>query len=74
MNSFQKLEQEEMTRAKPSFNGIKSNLDGSMSFIRFLGDAFELYLPKILSVILAMFGVSDSNDRSHPAKKEPHGL
>lgn len=63
-NAFEQLKEENEAKFKDYDNMVKLNLDGRRDIWSFFGEIIELYIPKILTVLLGGNSVSDTNKLS----------
>lgn len=63
-NAFEKLKEENEAKFKEYDSKVKLNLDGRKDIWSFFGEIIELYIPKILTVLLGGNSVSDTNKLS----------
>ena len=73
INNFKELEKEEMKNLDSSVNRIKSNVNSNLGIFQFIGDMFEMFLPKLASILVGLTGGSTIDDsRRNRDKKYPN--
>jgi hypothetical protein len=66
-NNFKRLMEEEERTAPPPPN-LKSDLDRTMGLVRFVGEVVDLYLPRLVDMLVSMVGGSPA---SGPGRQDP---
>ncbi len=62
VNNFKELEKEEMKNLDPSVNRIKSRVNSNLGIFQFIGEMFEMFLPKLASILVSLTGGSSIED------------
>ena len=62
VNNFKELEKEEIKNLDSSVNRIKSNVNSNLGIFQFIGDMFEMFLPKLASILVSLTGGSTVDD------------
>ena len=70
MNNFQELEKKKLDIYPDSTRRIKRRVDGSRDIYKFVGNIFDLYLPKIVGFMTALLG--SESDATIPKSKYPN--
>ena len=70
-NSFKELEKLEIEKLDNAVRRIKSKVNSNISVFNLFGDMSELFLPKILGLIVAMLGGKSDRNPS-PKNKYPN--
>ena len=72
VNNFKELEKEQVEQfSQIQKEKVKSSIDSSVGMFRFIGDIFELYLPKVVDMFVRMSG-GGPNENGLSKKKENH--
>lgn len=69
MNNFQRLEAKNMEETHEVKHRVKQRVDKSMDMYRFVGNIFDLYIPKIVGFMSVMLG---GEQKAPPKSKYPN--
>lgn len=69
LNNFQELERQEMEQRNVPTK-IKSSIDSQVGFFQFIGNLFELYIPRMVDIFANK--MSSSNDNTISKSKYPN--
>ena len=64
-NNFKKLEEDLISQYGEPPSKIKANIDGTFDIFRACGDIVELFIPKMLDLLLSLFGAQSDNSSSN---------
>ena len=64
VNNFKEIEKRRAEEFKNDLNvGIRNGIDGQMNMFKSFGRILELYVPQLMSFIIAMLGGTDENKK-----------
>jgi len=68
MNNFQKLEQERSKEYPNAVKNVKKRVDKTMNVYKFVGNIFDLYVPKIVGFVSVILGgdIDQENSSKYP--------
>lgn len=61
-NSFKKLREEETENYQEPPLKLKKDVEGNLSLVKFVGQIFELYLPRVVGVFISLAGGSNKKE------------
>ncbi len=69
VNNFKELEKEQVEKFNQTQKeNVKNSIDSSIGVFRFIGDIFELYLPKVIDMFVRMSGGGPNENGAHKKK------
>ena len=70
INNFKRYMEEEETRIGEAPNKIGANIQSTTSFFAFAGNLIEVFLPKVLEVLVVMTG-GNPKEADKPKRRTP---
>ena len=61
-NNFQRLAELEEKSAPPIPSDIESKVSANVGFVSYVGNIFDLYIPKLMQLIVAFLGGTEQAD------------
>ncbi len=61
MNNFQKLEKKTLESYPDVTSRIKRRVDGTLDICKFVGNIFDLFLPKVVGIMAELLGADNSS-------------